>query len=846
MPPCHRGAIRPDMILRTFLPRLLILLVLCLAALPAGAQQQQEAPKPDFATQSAGWQSTLNQLEVQLSALGLTEDSYNALRDQAAAIADQARAAAEAARAEADQSKQMADALGPPPAEGAPPEAPSVAADRKRLADQAAEADGRAKQADLVRARAEILLSSAAAARLDQFRRNLLSVSPAAFDPETWVEIPDQAGYLLTRLLRPFQDHGGAGWNGVGEMARRILFATIGLGIGWLVRRWLLRRFGRRPAETVPSFGRRVGAAAVHTIAHGVLPAMVTLAAAVICAGWLGDRPASYVAMVTLGVLAWGVVAYFLASAATAAALAPDDPSWRLIELTDASARALHRALQAAIVIWAVAGMTLAIADGRILLQSELRALLVAAALTASALALLTALPGSLWGHRADVQAVPEGEAADDRPASRPPGRWPRLRLLAALLAVVVMVAGLIGYQKLALYITYLLAASIGIGAAFLILRRMVQEAVGRFMTQPVGPTAKIRHSLFPNDRGLWAFETGASLSADIVFGVAAFLALAPVLGLSAGDISAIGGTILNGATVGGVRIAPLDILGAIVAFTLGITATRFLQRRLDSRFLDKLQIDRGLKNSIRTGIGYLGVLLAALLGVGVLGLDLSNLALIAGALSVGIGFGLQNIVQNFVAGLILLVERPVKVGDWVVIGGAEGVVRRISVRATEIQTFQRSSVIVPNGTLISSQVVNWTHKDKNGRVDIPVSIAASADAEKAREILLEIAKADSRVSSFPAPVVAFKSFGTAALDLELRCHISDVDNFAGVGTDLRFAIWKAFREGGLAFQPATDISLPQAVQVLATAVRERDGARGNGAAHGDAPEEAREPSNAA
>ncbi|MGK9166774.1 mechanosensitive ion channel [Inquilinus limosus] len=838
------------MIHRALLHRLLVLVAFCLPALPAAAQQQ-EAPKPDFATQIAGWQSTLNQLEVQLSALGLTEDSYNALRDQAAAISDQAKAAAEAARADAAQAKQMGDALGPPPAEGAPPEAESVTADRKRLADQAAAADGQAKQADLIQARADILLRSAAAARLDQFRRNLLSVSPAAFDPETWVEIPDQTGYLLMRLLRPFQDRGSAGWDGVGEMARRILFATIGLGIGWLVRRWLLRHFGRRPAETVPSFGRRVAAAAVHTIAHGVLPAMVTLAAAVICAGWLGDRPASYVAMIALGVLAWGIVAYFLTSAATAAVLTPDEPAWRLIELTDASARALHRALQAAIMIWAVAGMTLAIADGRILLQSELRALLIAAALTAGALALLTVLPGSLWGHRADLQAVPEGEAADDRPpdrpTSRPPGRWPRLRLLAALLAVVVMVAGLIGYQKLALYIAYLLAASIGIGAAFLILRRMVQEAVGRFLTQPVGATAKIRHSLFPNDRGLWAFETGAGLSADIVFGIAAFLALAPVLGLSAGDISAIGGTILNGATVGGVRIAPLDILGAVVAFTLGITATRFLQRRLDSRFLDKLQIDLGLKNSIRTGIGYLGVLIAALLGVGVLGLDLSNLALIAGALSVGIGFGLQNIVQNFVAGLILLVERPVKVGDWVVIGGAEGVVRRISVRATEIQTFQRSSVIVPNGTLISSQVVNWTHKDKNGRVDIPVSIAASADAEQAREMLLDIAKADNRVSAFPAPVVAFKSFSTATLDLELRCHISNVDNFAGVGTDLRFAIWKAFREAGIAFQPIpADISLPQAVQVLATAVRERDGVRGNGAAHGDAPEEAREPSNAA
>jgi small-conductance mechanosensitive channel len=833
------------MTFRALFLRLLLLFAVVCAALPAAAQTN-----PDFDKQSTGWQSTLRQLYVQLSAQNLSEDGYNALRTQLAAVVDQTQAAADAANEALGKIKQVSDALGPPPAEGAPPESADVAQQRQQLADALAKYNGQVRQAEAIKTQAQLLQQTADAARVDQFRRDLLTVAPATFDPRTWLPIPDQAGYLATRLLLPFQDQLGPGWDGVGEIARRILFAAIVLGIGWLARRWLLLRFGRRPAESVPSLRRRVAAALVHTVAHGVLPAMVTLAVAVICAGWLGDRPASYVAMIALGVVAWGIVAYFVASAAISATLTPDDPPWRLIDLTDASARTLCRRLRAAAVIWTVAGVTLAIADGRILMQGELRSLLVAAALAAGALALLSLLPGSLWGYRADLQALPEGEPADDqRAAARPSGRWPRARLLAAVLTVVVLVAGVIGYQKLALYITYLLAAAIGIGAAVLVLRSVMQEAIGRFMTQPVGRMARVRHSLFPNDRGLWVFETGAALCTDIVLGLAALVALAPVLGLSGTDLAAIGTAVLDGATIGGVRIAPLNILGAVAAFTVGILATRFLQRRLDARFIEKLQIDRGLKNSIRTGIGYLGGLIVAIFAIGLLGLDLSNLALIASALSVGIGFGLQNIVQNFVAGLILLVERPVKVGDWVVVGGAEGTVRRISVRATEIQTFQRASVIVPNGNLISSQVVNWTHKDRNGRIDIPVSIAASADVEQAREILLVLAREDKRVSAFPAPVVAFKSFSTGALDLELRCHISDVDNFAGVGTDLRFAIWKAFREGGLAFQPAAaDISLPQAVQVLATAVRERDGARG--AAHGDAPEdsgeESRKPSHAA
>ena len=429
------------MTFRALFLRLFLLLALGFAALPAAAQTN-----PDFDKQTVGWQDTLGRLFGQLSAKNLSDDDYNALRSQLAAVVDQTQAASDAANDTLGKIKQVSDALGPPPADGAPPETADVAKQRQQLADAIAKFNGQVRQAEAIKTQAQLLQQTADAARVDQFRRDLLTVAPAVFDPKTWLPLPDQAGYLTTRLLLPFQDQAGTGWDGVGEMARRILFAGIVLGLGWLARRWLLRRFGRRPSETVPSLRRRAAAALVHTIAHGVLPAMVTVAVAVICAGWLGDRPASYVAMIALGILAWGIVAYFLASAAISAALTPDDPAWRLIDLTDASARTLCHRLRLGAAIWAVAGVTLAMADGRILMQSELRAALVAAALAAGALALLALLPGSLWGYRADLKALPEGEPADDQPApARPAGRWPRLRLVTALLAVVVLVAGLIG-----------------------------------------------------------------------------------------------------------------------------------------------------------------------------------------------------------------------------------------------------------------------------------------------------------------------------------------------------------------------------------------------------------------
>ncbi|RUY15702.1 mechanosensitive ion channel, partial [Mesorhizobium sp. M7A.F.Ca.CA.001.13.2.1] len=178
-------------------------------------------------------------------------------------------------------------------------------------------------------------------------------------------------------------------------------------------------------------------------------------------------------------------------------------------------------------------------------------------------------------------------------------------------------------------------------------------------------------------------------------------------------------------------------------------------------------KVDTGVRNSIRLAVGYAGVALAALVGISAAGIDLSSLALVAGALSLGIGFGLQNVVSNFVSGLILLAERPFKVGDWIVAGDVSGTVKKISVRATEIETFQRQSVILPNSNLINNAVGNWTHRNKLGRVDIKVGVAYGSDVKQVHAVLLEIARSHPMVLKNPEPFVLFSNFGPAALEFE-------------------------------------------------------------------------------
>src|SRR6202040_1029442 len=206
------------------------------------------------------------------------------------------------------------------------------------------------------------------------------------------------------------------------------------------------------------------------------------------------------------------------------------------------------------------------------------------------------------------------------------------------------------------------------------------------------------------------------------------------------------------GAGVGAVSISLSTIIIAILLLLFGFIATRAVQRWLDRRFLPRTGLDPGLQNSVSVLFGYAGVITALIIALAELGIDLQKIALIAGALSVGIGFGLQSVVSNFVSGLILLAERPIRVGDSIVVKGEEGWVRRIRVRATEIETFERASVIIPNSELITGVVKNWTHANTMGRIILKIGVDYASDPEQVRDLLLACANEHPQVVDVPPP----------------------------------------------------------------------------------------------
>jgi potassium efflux system protein len=257
-------------------------------------------------------------------------------------------------------------------------------------------------------------------------------------------------------------------------------------------------------------------------------------------------------------------------------------------------------------------------------------------------------------------------------------------------------------------------------------------------------------------------------------------------------------GQLMRGVKVGGVTISLGNVGMAIVAFVVCMVIARLVRTIVRDRVLPTVDAPIPLRQSIDAGLNYVGVLLALVIGIGVLGVDFTNLAIVLGALSVGIGLGLQNIANNVISGVILLVERPIKAGDWVSVAGHEGFIRRINIRATEMETFQRTHVIMPNSMFLQNPVVNRTYADTSSRVELKLTVGLATDVAMMEAVLREAALGHPRVLRVPAPIVRFERITPTGLEFELFVFVSRLEDRLVVTNDLNQAILAKLIESGI------------------------------------------------
>lgn len=753
----------------------LLLLAALLLVVVGTAAVAQTTPRT-----ATDWNNPLNTIARQLHDPRIGDEEFAALR----AELDRLRVAATAER---DQFKQAAtatqtqlDALGPAPASGQPKESAAVADSRKRLTRQLqVEQDG-VKQAELALARILVLQDEVTQGARQKFTRQLTYRGRPPFAPQFWQDgIADLEAVAADVIAAPSKwwraDEGRR--SGATSLLQIGLVAALAIIVLLPIQLWLRRHFGVDPSNENPSPARRTFAAFINWLNRTAIPLAVLWAGYAVLAGngWInglfGTILLALMQSVSLGLLALGVAH---------AALAPRHPAWALLPLPQPQQGRLMR--RVAVFSIAIILLALLVAPSRVPdFGSAGRELVIAAVASFLVGFNLAFADPRLW------RPLPE----ERRP----------FRIFAGIVFVLNLAslgAVLLGYYGFAAYLSFGLLTSALALAAYSLIRIAVRDGLAQLGNRQDGSSPRWQAAL-----GLGGtMNTTTLLLLGIIIDIVLLIVVAAVLALAWGmSRSAMIGYILElfyGINIGPVKISLGDILAAIVVLIAGILLTRFFSTGLNSRLEQQSGIDPGVRNSMVTGLTYVGYLLAALAAIAALGLDLSNLAIIAGALSVGIGFGLQNIVNNFVSGLILLIERPVKVGDWVVVGDKEGYVRRINVRSTEIETFPRASVIVPNSELISSPVMNWTHRNRLGRVDIDIGLAYGTDVEKARDMLLDCIKAHPDILAVPAPIVVFRDFGDSALTFAIRGFISDVERRLFIESDLRFAIYKACTEQGI------------------------------------------------
>jgi small-conductance mechanosensitive channel len=286
--------------------------------------------------------------------------------------------------------------------------------------------------------------------------------------------------------------------------------------------------------------------------------------------------------------------------------------------------------------------------------------------------------------------------------------------------------------------------------------------------------------------------------------------------------LDVLGGFLTAEARFGQLAFSLGDLLSFGVTVWAAFALSRLIRFVLSEDVYPRLALPRGVPNAISTALHYALLLLGFFLAMAATGIDLSRFAILAGAFGLGVGFGLQNLINNFVSGLILIVERPIMPGDTVQIGELAGEVKRIGMRSSTVRTWQGAEVIVPNGNLISNEVINWTLSDSLRRLDVPVGVAYGTDPRRVVQLLVDVARKHGEVMPHPEPAALFLGFGESSLDFELRFWTSRLQNFLGLKSEVTLAVHAALQEAGITIPfPQRDLHLKSVEPNVQQALRD-------------------------
>lgn len=755
----------------------------------------------DLQGMSTGWQHELDQVESALGRPRLRYSDLNQYRDELQHLRSQLDDVSGRLQPRLDADKAQMSLLGAAPSAGQPPEPEQAAISRAELNYHfglLSAGQGAVNSAGL---RIDTLLNTIQDVRRKNFASILLQPIPGLYVYQTWAKLPQDVPAATGKVY----DLVANWWTDLTdpENVERIVVAALiaALLLGLLCAR-LVRRLRRGDDAAARPFWQRASVAA-GVLCFRALPVVgpvIFLYAMLASAETLPER-IDWLFYLT----AQSVVIVFTVGALASAVFAPRAPQWRLIAISDAAAERLCGLVILLAAVYSLSSLLYVITR---LVQAPF------------ALTIAVALPSSLLlaGLVVALLRTPIDRGKDAAPSKlvKP------VRMAAWAIVAAIVVSALAGYLPLARFLAQQLVVTGSILAVVYLLLLWVDgfsqglsddgAGAGAWLKKAAGLEAARREQL--------------ALPISLLLKFAVLVLAVPLIMLQWGyswpDIREWYRQLFFGFHIGSTEVTFGALLASIIVFGVGYAAARLFQGWLDAQVLLPAGISGGVRNSIRTGVGYVGILVAALVAISYAGFNLSSIAIVAGALSVGIGFGLQNLVNNFVSGLILLAERPIRVGDLVVVGGEEGYVRKISVRSTEIETFDRANVLIPNSYFIAEKVKNWTFRNNIRRLALPLGVAYGSDPHQVRAVLMKVAQDNADVLTAPAPFVMLDDFATSSLNFTLYAYVGDISKAGSVRTELGIAVLGAFKEAGIVIpfgQPdATQLKLDWLRDMIAIA----------------------------